>query len=598
MVHRTAWRVLLDVMVLSLILGPLIGQVLTHRAFAGTELLSNAPAGPHFVQVSRCQVIRRPGTYILTKDLSSEGTCFSIDSDRVVLDLGGHTITYAENPRGKERFGIAAIACFDKEVGPGGAAQGEACSSSGVVDDLSISNGAIIQSTHAIPKSHAVRVGQVRSGEDLTIHDVKFQLSVDSSVAVYTAYVGHQRLYRNTVDSSVKGISNRHQIEGVSFKIESGEQLSGGEIFENHFVGGPQGGIFSATANATVHDNDIRQDGYYWNDFAIYAWGNHEQVFRNTIAPKNGRGIEIGGGAVNVNGRNEGARNVAVYNNNVVVTEAPQTRNHPDDPPSCELGGAYGIQFDDNPANSSAYENNVVAIADQCEAVGLKLTDLGSGNESHNNTYVAKRIANSSQIAAAVLTGGANGFRSQNDTFIADTATIAFDWDGGSNLVFRNPALGKGSNPAQNYVTFSFQNGGTPVSNIHVVDAEFRNGASKNSTDMQPIGANEWHLAAEYFVDWTLRLTVNDGAGHPTPGAMVEVYDAKQAQAFRGTTDANGGVETVLTELHVHNTKAGVEKELRTPYLVKISKSGCVPSRPTVVDLTRATTLSVEMSCK
>ena len=63
--------------------------------------------------------------------------------------------------------------------------------------------------------------------------------------------------------------------------------------------------------------------------------------------------------------------------------------------------------------------------------------------------------------------------------------------------------LGKGTNPAPNYVTFSFQNGGASVSNIHVIDAVFRDGASKDSTDMQAIGSQEWHLAAEYYVDWS-----------------------------------------------------------------------------------------------
>ena len=65
-----------------------------------------------------------------------------------------------------------------------------------------------------------------------------------------------------------------------------------------------------------------------------------------------------------------------------------------------------------------AYNNQVLALADKCEGVGLKLTDVGSGNESHNNTYMAKRVGNTSQIAAAVLSGGATGFRSQDDTFI------------------------------------------------------------------------------------------------------------------------------------------------------------------------------------
>jgi len=556
-----------------------------------------ANSSPHPTLVSGCQVIRRSGTYLLTRDVSSDGTCFAIESDHVVLDLGGHAITFAENPRGKLSFGISAIACFDPDVNVTLQAPREGCSISGVVDRLTVLNGRVIQSARAIAKSHGIRVGQARSAEGLTVHDVRFQLGADSSVAVYTVYAGQQVLYNNMVDSKVKRIANRHQIEGASFKLESSEKFSGGEIFNNHLLGGPQGGIFLATANSAVHDNEISQDGYYWNDFAIYAWGNNEQVFNNSITPKNGRGIQIGGGAVNVNGPNKGATNVAVYGNRITVVESPQTHNDPNDTPACELGGAYGIQFDDNPAKSSAYRNDVLALADKCEGVGLKLTEIGPDNESHNNTYLARRMGNTSQTAAAVLTGGASGFRSQNDTLIADTATIAFDWDGGSDLIFQNPVLEKGTNPAPNYVTFSFQNGGRAVSNIHIIDAEFRNGAAKLLTDMQPIGAQQWHMSAEYYVDWSLRMTVKDREGKPVRGASVMVDDAQGAQAFSGLTEAGGVVKTVLTEFHVYNTKKGIEKERRAPYSLQIRKSGCTAPAPLIVNLTKATILSVEMLC-
>ena len=93
------------------------------------------------------------------------------------------------------------------------------------MDGLTVQNGEIIQSDHAIAKSHAIRVGQVTSGEGLTVHDVKFHLSIDSSVAIYTTYTGHQVLFNNTVNSTVKKIANRHQIEGASFKLENSEKF-------------------------------------------------------------------------------------------------------------------------------------------------------------------------------------------------------------------------------------------------------------------------------------------------------------------------------------------------------------------------------------
>jgi hypothetical protein len=44
--------------------------------------------------ISRCPyTITAPGSYILTKDLTSPGTCITISANTVVIDLHGHTIT-------------------------------------------------------------------------------------------------------------------------------------------------------------------------------------------------------------------------------------------------------------------------------------------------------------------------------------------------------------------------------------------------------------------------------------------------------------------------------------------------------------------------
>jgi parallel beta-helix repeat protein len=44
------------------------------------------------VQVSACQKIDKPGTYVVTKDLLSPEVCFPVTASSVTIDLGGHTI--------------------------------------------------------------------------------------------------------------------------------------------------------------------------------------------------------------------------------------------------------------------------------------------------------------------------------------------------------------------------------------------------------------------------------------------------------------------------------------------------------------------------
>jgi len=157
--------------------------------------------------------------------------------------------------------------------------------------------------------------------------------------------------------------------------------------------------------------------------------------------------------------------------------------------------------------------------------------------------------------------------------------------------------LEKGTNPAPNYATFSFQNGGAPVSNIHVVDAIFKNGAAKDSTDMQPIGALGWHLSAEYFIDWTLALTVNDAEDKPLAKVSVKIADSGHSQIFTGITDSSGKVSAILNELHVFNTKSSVEKQRNTPYTVNIEKAGCSPAQFLQPPLAGPTLRVVQLSC-
>jgi parallel beta-helix repeat protein len=52
------------------------------------------------IDINSCQNITSPGTYILTQDVSSDGTCFNIQANNVTLDCQGHTIYYANSLTG------------------------------------------------------------------------------------------------------------------------------------------------------------------------------------------------------------------------------------------------------------------------------------------------------------------------------------------------------------------------------------------------------------------------------------------------------------------------------------------------------------------
>jgi hypothetical protein len=563
------------------ILGAWIGT--THSEAPGFE--SRRMPGPRRLQ--SCGTLNKAGaTYELENDVSSPETCFSVEADHITLDLQGHSITYATSPRGLARFGISGIACWDPDLRPGRVAQGNPCSDHSSY--FTVFGGGIAQAAGAAPYSHGIRIGQTNDGDHLTVHDVTLSLSAPASIPIYTTFTGAGSLiYNNTFHNNVTVIHNRHQQEGQSIKFNNTVSISPAQqIFGNTIVGGPQGGILTESPGSIIHDNSIAQDGRYSNDFAINLWASNQVAYNNKINATSGRGIFIDGIVAKTTG-------VSAYNNDIAVIELRRNQEYG----GCELGGALGIQFDDG-GSGTVYNNTVLARADECAGKGLRLTRVGANSTSHNNVYTAKRTDNSAAIAVAFSTGGATSFSSSHDTFTADTYNVEIDWDGGTGLTFQDDTFAKGNNPAANYATFSFRNAGTvPVTGIRFIDCAFLNGATKDTTDMQPVNAQNWPGPSEYFIEWTLVLAVADNKGNTVPGAGVLITDARGARVVKGSTDATGTFSAVLTEFRKFNTPSGVTREMNTPHVITISHDGCATSTfpLTIAGTTRH---NVELNCE
>jgi hypothetical protein len=461
-----------------------------------------------------------------------------------------------------------------------------------------VENGTITQGPGAPPFSHGIRLGQ-GGGNRLTVHDVVFHVHSDSSVPVLTNFSGADaRIYRNSFYNDVTTIQNRHQLQGMSVNFVNSQQArTGQEVYENKVVGGAQGGIFLSSTGSKAYNNHISQLASFTNDFGIYVWGNKQEVFGNAVTPERGRGIQLGGGGISVNGQGIGGKFSSVHDNNIKVVEGKVNVEYG----GCELGGALGIQFDDNVQQGLAYRNTVVAVADECPAVGLKTTDVreGAGNTSRDNTYTAQRLRDTKAFAYGWNSETPTGFTSENDTFTADTANFHVDWMGASGLTCKKCTFAKGSNPAPNYATFAFSNGGDyPAKDLRFIDCSFENGASKDSFDMRPINAKNWPGPEEYYIDWTLNLKVTDRSARPLSGVTVTIVDSFSKEAFSGRTDSNGSVAAELTEFRRFNTTANVMKEMHTPHTVKLQKDGCATPEPIRISIDHTMNQTVQLDCR
>ncbi|MFC1858875.1 right-handed parallel beta-helix repeat-containing protein, partial [Thermodesulfobacteriota bacterium] len=79
-----------------------------NAVFLSLMLMSVANA----MELNSCQDITEPGEYILLNDVSSDGTCFSITVDDVILDGNGYTIRYdlsGDSTHNDRHYGVSVI---------------------------------------------------------------------------------------------------------------------------------------------------------------------------------------------------------------------------------------------------------------------------------------------------------------------------------------------------------------------------------------------------------------------------------------------------------------------------------------------------------
>ena len=549
-------------------------------------LVSAAVAG---TPISSCQTLGNTGTtYTLESDVSAAGTCFTVSADDITLDLNGHTVTYNSASQSTATNAILVT---------------------GNNNNFAVYNGRLTEgSGTSVAGSSVIELLTPMAGP--TIHDITFTWRSDYAQGIDTNYSNtnvangaliYNNVFNNNTAAVCTNVGCRNQLQSATIRILNAKaSLNSPQIYGNTVNGGPQGAIVCDAPGCIIHDNMINPgttSASESNDFAIWCWASC-QAYHNTImtpltASTEGRGIQISGVETSTNG-------ATVYNNTITVID----KNNNAEYNGCPLGGAYGIQFDDNPNGATVQNNNVTAVGDTCWGSALRLTDTETTNNiSQNSTYKAIRKSAGSpacgfgvdatdSCAHAVSLDGPTGFLSRNDIFQGDSDDLFFDWDGASGVIFISPTFLKGTtNPSPDFHTFVFRNGGAPVSNIFIQDATFQAGTTPTDIDLPAQSGN--NQSSSLYITWSQTITVSKASGGAAAGAAVSFVDAL-GNNYSSTTNSQGVAVVVVTQYRLNNGSGANGVENRNPFQRTVSMTGCTTN--TVTGLTISATSSGTVS--
>jgi hypothetical protein len=424
----------------------------------------------------------------------------------------------------------------------------------------------------------------------------------------------HDNKVNDTAVGNCATVGCRDLLQGAAMYEENISGVTSGAtlVYNNFFNGGPQGGVDASSPGMVVSYNTINPgsaSGNNTNDFCVWAWGNNVQIHNNVCAnpqtaASNTRGIQISAAATS------GVTGIQVYNNLVYTIENPVNSEYG----GCQVGGTYGMQYDDNPGGSNSdYSNTFVSYAKACSAQALRFSDVEQLTDlSHDNFYTASRVSGATACtsitwqdampgcAYAMGLDGALGATSLRDTFAGDNGDLFIGPDGvpgtSGGVQIQSPTFNKGSNPGSFWHFLVVQNGpGSPgtVANVHVIDPTFGPGVSFTDDWIYVQGSNTG--PASVYEDWTQTMTVKKTSGPVVVGAVVTWTDTL-SNHYTCTTNSSGVCTVKLTQYRDNNDTAANQSESRNPYSLSIPATGCTTYTQSGVTISATGSRSITLS--
>jgi hypothetical protein len=424
--------------------------------------------------------------YLVTSDLVAPWRAFEVTADSLILDLGGHTVTY--NP-----------------------------------DTLIIE-----------PMDWWSYVGVAGFGVRSMKHDVAFDYGGSQMCGLYLSYPGPRNVIHHNVfvDRGLE-VPNRHGLGSMSVALVGA--VANVEVHNNLVKRTRQ----NALNGRLIHDNEIYVDSHATNSSGIISLSDNREGFGNKIF----------GTGYHVYGIGWGRNNWWHQNFIHLVGQGPDFRydeyGNQESLNGIRLtqygGGTYDL-------SDSIVENNLVLISGGACSIDGECTQA-RGLQYQSDPYVVNNVIRDNTIkvvmgdvvtqAAAVVTQGIfNRCGTEapldyiNNRLISNIANVRIgDYAGAgcNHRFFGNEFVRVGDR--DDYRTILFDSGFLILDHLFY-DSVFVDGASYDPVDFV-------QSAQELTVGWTLTVSVSDGT-NAIDGAIVTVMNSTGTTVATGATDVSG----------------------------------------------------------
>lgn len=502
-------------------------------------------------------VLGLPDTeYLVTEDLTAAATAFDVTAGGITLDLGGHVVTYDEEPvavegswavfREKASFGIRAEAA----------------------NRLKVVNGTLRQGAAASAGHERQGIGfnpmYVSQGQDLEVAGVVLDYRGAQMVGLYLHWPqGATEVHHNVFRDRGTEITYRHGMGSRALGVTG--DISRMHVHHNLVARTRQMGL----SGARIHDNEIHIDSYSTNSYGIPALSNHRQAHDNRVYGTGYHVVAFGWG-----NRNH-------WHDNFVhlVGQGPDFRWEEYGNQE-SLNGFRLTQYGSGKEelHGSVVERNLVLIEGggcsedgECtQARGLQyFSDVSVVDNLIADNVLKVVMADGVTQAAALVTQGLPetcGTEApvvyRGNTLISNLVNVRMgDYYGaGCNHRFFDTQMVRVGDRAD-YHTFLFD-ARRPTRDQFFFDTTFVGGAGFDDVVFS-------HPGQEIEVGWTVNVRVLDGKA-AVAGARVEMRDTRDRLVAAGRTDAEGRFGTPVV---VWSESQG-GRRARTPIEISVTHEG------------------------